>query len=128
MPVFQTNVLTYGSISVTRDELTSFRTECKIDLYLAERVNQVSRVTPQSNDFDYIYMALIVNSSKFSQWAAYFDGAPAGIQQDLVIPNLLTGAQFICESMAVQVAKAVNDSTGQYQYVYKLDLTLVRAI
>jgi hypothetical protein len=129
MPVYAPIIGSFGSIFIARSELLALRSSMKLNQFLSERVNTAVLVIPQANHFDYFYLTLRVDSDKFIQWRNYFINAPSGLQQTLLFDNSGVGVLSIAlEEMTVDVEKIVNDGTGQYDYIYKLELTFVRSI
>lgn len=129
MPVYTSNIGSYGSIFIARHELLSLRSAMTLNQYLSQRVNTAVLTIPQANQYDYFYLSLRVDSSKFAQWLSYFSSVPTNLQRTLNFDNSSIGVLGAAlEEMEVTVEKIVNDGTGAYDYVYKLDLTFVRSI
>jgi hypothetical protein len=99
-----------------------------LNQYLSQRVNTNVLTVPQANQFDYFYMSLRVDAAKYAQWLAYFSALPTDLQRALLIDYTVGVLGAALEKMDVEIEKIVNDGTGQYDYIYKLDLTFVRSI
>lgn len=129
MPVYAPIIGSFGSIFIARSELLALRSSMALNQYLSQRVNTAVLVIPQANQFDYFFLTLRVDADKFGQWRNYFINAPTGLQQTLIFDNSGVGVLSIAlEEMIVDIEKIVNDGTGQYDYVYKLELTFVRSL
>lgn len=128
MPVFVQTFAGFGTIPIERHEMLSFRTSMTLNQYLSQRVNTNVLTVPQANQYDYYYMSLRVDAAKYSQWLAYFSSLPTNLQRQLLINYTVGVLGAALETMEVEIEKIVNDGTGQYDYIYKLDLTFVRSI
>lgn len=127
MPYYPANTFSYGSIFIDRDELLSLKFRTKLNQHLAERVGYSSKIIPQSNDFNYCDMVLKVEQVHYEQWIAYFQNAPIGLQNDLYL-GYFTSISYVLESMDVEYQKIVKDEQGLTKFIYKLDLTFIRAL
>lgn len=129
MPVYTPIIGSYGSIFIARHELLSLKSSMTLNQYLSQRVNTQVLTIPQANQFDYFYLSLRVDAAKYAEWLAYFNTVPTNLQRTLIFDNSSIGVLGIAlEEMSVTVEKIVNDGSGAYDYIYKLDLTFVRSI
>lgn len=128
MPVYTSQIGSFGSIAIMRHELLSLRSSMTLNQYMSERVNTWVLTIPQANQYDYFYLSLRVDASKFAEWEAYFNTVPTNLQRTLLFDNAVGVNGIALETMEVDIEKIVNDGTGLYDYVYKLDLTFVRSI
>lgn len=117
----------FGTIPIYRYEILAMKLETALDQYTVERVAWPARVVPQSNDYNYIYMTLKVEQSSYDLWLNYINNQPANLQMDVDF-GFFSSISYALESMDVDVIKVVNNGLNQYKYMYKLDLTFIRAI
>ena len=127
MPYYPANTFSYGTIFIDREELISMKFRTKLNQHLADRVTFPTKIIPQSNDFNYCDMVLKVEQTHYEQWLAYFTSAPSGLQNDLYL-GYFSSISYILESMDVEYLKIVKDELGQSKFIYKLDLTFIRAL
>jgi hypothetical protein len=128
MPTYPAQIGSYGTIPIYRYELLSMKSTMSINQYPCQVVNVAPFINAQANQYDYFYLSLRVDAASFILWGDYFRGIPNNLQRDLAFMNTWYVEKVALEKMDVDVEKIVNDGTGNYDYIYKLDLTFVHVV